>query len=175
MRFFLYLFYGAKHFLLMNVANNIYSCYKYVRSHIEKKHILHFLNRPTEKDDSKTHIPNSALSRAFEEILLRQITHSYSESLNFYAGNQFRFLKNSAALPLVDFVKSNFKRKCLAVMSVDLQKAFGTVNPKLSALKLQHLGLSDSVARLMLSYLMNRQTATTIIGDIVSDFRKTNV
>lgn len=35
----------------MNVANNIYSCYKYVRSHIEKKHILHFLNRPTEKDE----------------------------------------------------------------------------------------------------------------------------
>lgn len=59
-------------------------------------------------------------------------------------------------------------------MFIDLRKAFDTVDPKRLIRKLKRLGLSDSAAKLMLSYLQNRQTATTI-GNNRSDFRSVNV
>lgn len=59
-------------------------------------------------------------------------------------------------------------------MFVDLRKAFDTVDPKRLAKKLKRLGLSNSAVKLMLSYLQNRQTATTI-GKNSSDFKNVNV
>lgn len=61
-----------------------------------------------------------------------------------------------------------------AVMFIDLRKAFDTVDPKRLVRKLKRLGLSDSASKLMLSYLQNRRTATTICQSS-SSFRNINV
>lgn len=118
-----------------------------------------------------------SLSRVFEELLLRQL-YTYLESLNLFIGNQFGFLKNSscqsAAMQLIDFIKSNSKRKFVAAMFIDLRKAFDTVDTNRLARKLRRLGLSKEAAKLMLNYLRNRQTATTI-GNSTSSFRNINV
>lgn len=59
-------------------------------------------------------------------------------------------------------------------MFVDLRKAFDTMDPRRLVRKLKRLGLSQKSARLMQSYLQNRQT-TTEIGKCSSDLRKVNV
>lgn len=118
-----------------------------------------------------------SLSKIFEELLLRQL-YDYLESLNFFIGNQFGFLKNSscqsAALQLVDIIKSNNKDKFVAATFVDLKKAFDTIDIKLLVLKLKRLGLPVNACKLMKSYLLNRQTATSI-GDKVSNFKNINI
>ncbi len=121
-----------------------------------------------------------SLSRVFEELLLRQLYEYLEslESLGMFIGNQYGFLKKSccqtAALQLVDYIKSNLFRKFVAVIFVYLRKAFDTVDPNRLFLKLKRLGLSKNAAKLILSYLTSRQTATTI-GNMVSNFRKINV
>lgn len=118
-----------------------------------------------------------SLSRVFEELLLRQL-YSYLEKLNLFIGNQFGFLKNSscqsAVLQLVDFIKSNYRRKLVAAMFIDLRKAFDTVDTNRLARKLQRLGLSKEAVKLMANYLQNRQTATTI-GNKTSSFRNIDI
>lgn len=59
-------------------------------------------------------------------------------------------------------------------MFIDLRKAFDTVDPKRLARKLKRLGLSTKAVKLMMSYLQNRQTATTI-GNCSSEFTNINV
>lgn len=113
----------------------------------------------------------------FEEILLKEL-YSYLEKLNLFVGNQFGFLRNSscqsAAMQLVDYIKSNFRKKFVVAMFIDLRRAFDTVDPKRLAKKLERLGLSNKAVKLMLSYLQNRHTATTI-GDHSSEFTNVNV
>ena len=114
-----------------------------------------------------------SLSRVFEDLLLRQL-YSYLESLGLFTGNQFGFLKNSscqsAALQLVDFIKSNYRRKLVTALFIDLRKAFDTVDTNRLARKLKRLGLSKEAVKLMQNYLQNRRTATTI-GNYTSSFR----
>lgn len=118
-----------------------------------------------------------SVSRLFEELLLQQL-YSYLESLNLFVGNQFGFLQHSsctgAALQLVDIIKSNYRKRMVAVMFIDLKKAFDTVDPKRLVRKFKRLGLSDNASKLMMSYLQNRRTATTI-GQNTSNFRSVNV
>lgn len=118
-----------------------------------------------------------SLSKIFEELLLQQL-YGYLESLHFFIGNQFGFLKNSscqsAALQFVDFVKSNCKNKFVGAIFIDLKKAFDTVDNKRLLRKLKRLGLSARACKLMESYLLNRETATAI-GDKISDFRRLQV
>lgn len=118
-----------------------------------------------------------SLSRVFEELLLRQLYSSVPWKLRLI-GNQFDFLKNSSchsdALQLVDFIKSNYRRKSVAALFIDLKKAFDTVDTKRFAWKLNRLGLSKGAVKLMLDYLQNRQTATTI-GNYTSSFININI
>lgn len=113
----------------------------------------------------------------FEQILANQL-FAYFDSIKLFTGNQFGFLRNSscqsAALQLVDIIKSSFRKKYVACVFVDLKRAFDTVEPKRLARKLKRLGLSNNAVKLMLSYLLNRNTATTI-GTNTSFFRKITV
>ena len=59
-------------------------------------------------------------------------------------------------------------------MFIDLRKAFDTVDTNRLVRKLQRLGLSRDASNLMLSYLQNRQTATTF-GSYTSCFRNLKV
>lgn len=59
-------------------------------------------------------------------------------------------------------IKANFRRKYVACLFIDLKKAFETVDPVRLARKLKRVGISDNAMTLILSYLQNRETATTI-------------
>lgn len=59
-------------------------------------------------------------------------------------------------------IKANFRRKYVACLFIDLKKAFDTVDPVRLARKLKRVGISDNAMTLILSYLQNRETATTI-------------
>lgn len=103
---------------------------------------------------------------------------AYLDGINFFKGNQFGFLRHSncesAALQLVNWIKTNFKKRFTACTFVDLKRAFDTVEPNRLARKLKRLGLSDKATKLMLSYLQGRSTATTL-GNNKSRFQKVNV
>lgn len=118
-----------------------------------------------------------SMSKIFEFLLSEQLTR-YLNSINFFIGNQFGFLQHSsclgAAYTLVNFIKFHFRKKYVACMFVDLRRAFDTVDPVRLSKKLSRIGLSENATKLMLSYLENRLTATTI-GSITSCLRKISV
>lgn len=62
----------------------------------------------------------------------------------------------------------------MAVIFIDLKRAFDTVDPKRLSFKLRRTGLSETAADLMMSYLCNRTTAT-VIGNSCSMFRNISV
>lgn len=120
------------------------------------------------------------VSKIFEYLLSKQLT-AYLDSINFFSGYQYGFLKSSscigAAHQLVDFLKRNFrkgsgrKKKYVACIFVDLKRAFDTVDPVRMERKLKRVGLSGSASKLILSYLCNRRTAT-VIGENTSMLRR---
>lgn len=118
-----------------------------------------------------------SLSKVFECLLVKQLT-AYLDGLNFFKGNQFGFIRHScclsAAYQLVDFIKSSYRKKFVAVIFIDLKRAFDTVDPRRLSLKLKRIGLSTRAAELMMSYLCNRNTATTI-KDNCSTFRSVSI
>lgn len=65
------------------------------------------------------------ISKFFEKLLVNQL-YAYLESISVFRGNQFGFLRHSCcqstALKMID--KSNFKKKCVASIFIDLRKAF---------------------------------------------------
>lgn len=71
-----------------------------------------------------------ALSKVFESVLCTQLI-GYLDSIKFFCGNQFGFLKSSsclgAAFTVVNFIRVNFRKKYVACMFVDLRRAFDTV------------------------------------------------
>lgn len=121
-----------------------------------------------------------SVSKVFEYVLSEQLIE-YLNSINFFSGHQYGFLKNSscvgAAHQLVDFIKANFrmksgrKKKYVACLFVDLKRAFDTVDPKRLERKIRRIGLSSNASKLILSYLQDRRTAT-VIGEKTSMFRK---
>lgn len=118
-----------------------------------------------------------SVSKIFEYILSLQLME-YLNSLNFFSGNQFGFIKKSsclgAAYSVVNFIRLNYRKKFVACMFVDLRRAFDTVDPQRLAKKLSRIGLSENAIKLMLGYLRNRRTATTI-GTNTSDFKDISV
>lgn len=118
-----------------------------------------------------------SLSKIFEFLFAKQII-DYLNGFNFFNGNQFGFIRHSsclsAAYQLVDFIRANYRKKFVGVIFIDLKRAFDTVDPLRLSLKLKRIGLSDKAADLMMSYLCNRSTATTIKGNS-SNFRSISV
>lgn len=118
-----------------------------------------------------------SVSKIFEHILSMQLIE-YLKSLKFFDGNQFGFIKNSsclgAAFTVINFIRLNYRKKFVACMFVDLRRAFDTVDPERLAKKLRRIGLSENATKLMLGYLRNRCTATSI-GTKTSDFRDISV
>ncbi len=112
-----------------------------------------------------------ALSKVFEYILYEQLI-TYLDSINFFIGSQYGFLRNSSCIgavhQLVDFIKDNFRKKhgsrkmYVACIFVDLKRAFDTVDSKRLERKINRIGLSQRASNLILSYIECRQTATQI-------------
>jgi len=118
-----------------------------------------------------------ALSKIFEYVLTEQLLE-YLNGLNFFKGNQFGFIRQSscisAAYQLVNFLKSTFRKKYVALIFIDLKRAFDTVDPKRLSLKFGRVGLAESAVELLMSYLCNRTTAT-VIGNYCSGFRSISI
>lgn len=118
-----------------------------------------------------------SLSKVFESLLLEQL-YDYFINIKLFVGNQFGFLKKSscqsAALQLVDLIKSKFRRKFVACVFIDLKSAFDTVDSGRLLKKLKRLGLSDAAVALLASFQNNRQTATSI-GEHTSGFKDVKV
>lgn len=118
-----------------------------------------------------------AESKVDEQLLVDQL-YGYLESIDFFTGNQFGFLRNSscesAATQLVDVIKSSYRKKCVSCVFIDLKRAFDTVDPLRLALKMKQLGLDENSVILMSSYLTNRVTATRI-DENTSEFVKVKV
>lgn len=74
-------------------------------------------------------LPNE--SKVYEQLLVDQLL-SHLNSMNFFVGDQYGFLKQSscegAATKLVDTIKSQFKKKYVACIFVDLKRAFDTID-----------------------------------------------
>lgn len=122
-----------------------------------------------------TILPNK--SKIYEQVLVNQLMTRLDE-IDFFSGDQYGFLKNSscegAAVKLVDAIKSQYRRKYVACIFVDLKRAFDTVDTQRLICKLKCLGLTESSLALMSSYLTNRVTATRLF-DTVSDFEPVEV
>lgn len=114
-----------------------------------------------------------SISKIFEYLLSEQLLE-YPSGLNFFSGNQFGFIKHSsclsAACSVINFIKLHYRKRYVACLFVGLRRAFDTVDPVRLPKKLRRISLSENATKLMLSYLHNRCTATTI-GANTSYFR----
>lgn len=100
------------------------------------------------------------VSKVYEQLLADQVLKHLND-INFFAGDQYGFLKNSscegAATKLIDKIKSQCRKRF-----IDLKSAFDTIDTKRLICKLKSLGLTQPALDLMASYLNNRVTATRL-------------
>ena len=130
---------------------------------------------PIHKEDDKNNVNNyrpisvlTQFNRIFERILAKRLMNFF-EANNIISSKQFGFLKKHstehAILDLKEFIMENLnKQEISAVLFLDLQKAFDSVNHKILLQKLLHYGVRGPPLELMTSYLTNRRQYTTVGG-----------
>jgi len=105
-------------------------------------------------------------SKVFEKVLLRQMG-DFLDFHNVISTNQFGFRKGrsteSLLQKLYDKIRSNLHNGCLTIIvSLDLSKAFDTLDHSVLIRKLRKINFSKSAQLLILNYLRNRSVFTTI-------------
>ena len=127
--------------------------------------------KPIFKDGNQNEITNyrpisilPVLSKIFERAAANQIIHFLEEN-NLLSKNQHayrKFLSTTTCLfELITKIHSNLdNKKITAIASLDLSKAFDSINHELIINKLQNLGMGPSVTQWVHSYLENRKQAT---------------
>ena len=93
--------------------------------------------------------------------------NSFLDKFNVLTKKQFGFLKKHctehAILDLKEYVMENMERQeVTAVLFLDLQKAFDTVQHDILLKKLQHYGVRGKAFQLLSSYLLDRKQFTKI-------------
>ena len=134
---------------------------------------------PVFKKDDETNKTNyrsisilSALSKVYEKVIHNQMYSTFSPYLST---NLSGFLKGhsclTALLKMTEDWRANLdNRKSVAVVAVDLSKAFDSVCHNLLIAKLKAYGFSIEALNLMKNYLLNRRQRVTITG-IYSNWR----
>jgi hypothetical protein len=106
----------------------------------------------------------SSISKVFESILLLQLNSHFESKL---ANDMFGFRsKRGCEHAIVELTEHCRRRldlkECVAIMALDLSRAFDTVSHKLLLAKLKAYGLDESALRLIESYLSDRQQCTRV-------------
>ena len=133
---------------------------------------------PAHKKDDETDKRNyrpisvlTALSKIYERVLFDQISVMFTQKLS---SNRSGFLKEhsctTALLKLTEDWRMHLEGKTVAVVPVDLNKAFDSLNHKLLIAKLKAYGFGAEALNLMRSYLFCRRQRVKIDGTY-SDWR----
>lgn len=119
----------------------------------------------------------SAINSLFEEHIKKWF-QCFLDTNNFINRNQYGFVRNSstlaAAANMTHFIRTNLdRRKKVAVIFIDLSKAFDTVSRDILCAKLSKLGLKQREHAIMTSYLENRKQAVKINNTIGTSMNTT--
>lgn len=111
-------------------------------------------------------------SKILEKAMANRL-YSFYESFNFFAENQFGFLKNkSTELALLHFSKFIYdsidKSKLTTAIFLDISKAFDNVNHSILLSKLNASGIRGTQMDWFVSYLKNRSQCVKIKNDFSS-------
>ncbi len=112
------------------------------------------------------------LSKLLERIIHHQV-YNYLQEHKLLASQQFGFRTNlSTTIALAHFTEQILDnlddRKITGAVSIDLRKAFDTVDHTIFLEKLRTIGFTSSVLDWFCSYLSNR-TQVTMINNLISD------
>ena len=142
----------------------------------QKNAIKHFtIVSPIYKKDSETlksnYRPVSVLptvSKIAERVIFNLL---YEFSLNFLSGNLFGFLKGhscaTALLKTCEDIRENLdSSEYSAAITIDLSKAFDSINHNLLLAKLSAYGVTDDALQLVRSYLTDRKQHVKVDGNL---------
>ena len=128
---------------------------------------------PVYKEGEKNGINNyrpitvlSQFNQLFEHLLTKRYLNFF-EKFDVITKRQFGFLKKHctehAILDLKEYIMKNLENKeATAVLFLDLQKAFDTVNHDILLQKLYHYGVRGNAFLLLKSYLSGRKQRTKV-------------
>ena len=126
------------------------------------------LHKKGAKDDKNNYRPITILTQfnqLFERLLSKRFLNFF-EKFDILSKKQFGFLKHCtehAILDLKEYIMSKLDdKKVMAVLFIDLQKAFDTVDHKILLQKLYHYGIRGNSYRLLKSYLSGRYQHTQV-------------
>ena len=128
-----------------------------------------------EKNTKTNYRPITVLTQfnqIFEHLLSKRYLNFF-EKFDIITKKQFGFLKKHctehAILDLKEYIMSKLDNKdVIAVLFLDLQKAFDTVSHDILLKKLYHYGIRGTAHHLLKSYLSNRKQRTKV-GNVISD------
>ena len=127
------------------------------------------------KDDENNYRPITILTQfnqLFERLLSKRFS-DFFDKFNIITKKQFGFLKKHctehAIIDLKEYILKNMEnQEVMAVLFLDMQKAFDTVSHDILLKKLYHYGVRGNAHRLLSSYLSGRMQFTKI-GNSASD------
>lgn len=116
----------------------------------------------------------SSIDKIFEEVMLRR-RKVFLKDNNIIHENQYGFAENSstlaASLNCIEKIYDNIdKNKYVSLISIDLEKAFDSVNLNILLNKLRNLNFKDTQIKLFENFLLNRKQAT-VINRKISNFK----
>ena len=129
-----------------------------------------------DQEDFNNYRPISILNQfnqIFERLISKRL-HNFFNKYDLFVKKQFGFLKKHctehAILDIKEYIMNSMEnQEITAVLFLDLQKAFDTVQHDILLKKLHHYGIRGIAYKLMSSYLSGRKQYTKIQKD-ASDF-----